>query len=661
MTLKLRATVVLCAMLLCYLDAGAQSIPINPKFGVISDEELKMAEYPQDTSAAVLILYRKIDVDATITNVMGFTRRVTHTERFKVLKESGKKHGDYKIYYSIATDPRESVSNIKVVTYNIDNGKKVVDKLPRKLIFDEEVSEKRRAVSFSAQNVRVGSVVEVSFTYTSPRVANIGTLYLQTSYPINLSEVIFSYCDYFKFNRIMRGYVPSMTTESSTPGRVSFDNGGSLEFNTITDTHRAVDVPAYKPSPHCYCPDLYRLGCTYDLRLINIANQYFKDYSTTWEQVDEELQANGFIKEFHAKSRFAEQAAQAKASSEDEAAQVVAIRNAVLDKVHWNDYLNILPESAKAYKAQEGDSADINALVASALNDAGFKAEPIFVKTRDRGLLLDYHVSSDDYNAVVLEVIAPSGKIWYMEAADKNSYLNVLPTNYLVSKARLVPLKGPGHWVDLSQLSRNQLIDSVKMEVAADGSINGTRSQHCYNNWAATLKSAWHSFDDDEKFAEDIEGDDQIEIEDMNFQGADQWSPDAVLDYSFCSQASKSGDLIYVRPFLSKYHEESDFREPERMIPVEFPYPESIVYTAFIFIPEGYTVESIPQTVSLNCAVLGSRTIAQCQFDGDRTISFNYRFTRNGCNLLADQYKDLRDYWAHLCSLYSSTIVLKKK
>ena len=75
MTLKLRATVVLCAMLLCYLDAGAQSIPINPKFGVISDEELKMAEYPQDTSAAVLILYRKIDVDATITNVMGFTRR----------------------------------------------------------------------------------------------------------------------------------------------------------------------------------------------------------------------------------------------------------------------------------------------------------------------------------------------------------------------------------------------------------------------------------------------------------------------------------------------------------------------------------------------------------------------------------------------------------
>ena len=651
----------LCAMLLCYLGAGAQSVPINPKFGAVSDEELNMTVYPQDTSAAVLILYRKVDVDATITSALGFTRKITHTERFKVLKESGKKHGDFKIYYSTATDPRESVSNIKVVTYNLENGKRIVDKLPRKLIFDEEVSEKRRSVSFSAQNVRVGSVVEVSFTHTSPHVADIGTLYLQTSYPINISEVVFSRCDYFNFNRIMRGYVPTSTTESSVAGSVHFDNGGSLEFNTITDTHRAVDVPAYKPSPRCYCPDLYRQGCTYDLRLINIANQYFKDYSSTWEQVDEHLQSDGLIKEFHSKSRFADIAAQAKAPSDDEAAQVVAIRNAVLDKVHWDEHTSIFPSSSKAFKNQEGDSADINALVASALNEAGFKAEPVFVKTRDHGMLLDYHVTLDDYNAVVLEVTSPTGKVWYMEAADKNTYLNVLPTNYLVGKARLVPPKGPGHWVDLSNLCRNQLIDSVNMEVAADGSISGKRSQHCYNNWACSLKGVWHSFGDEDKFAEDIEGDDQIEIEDMTFQGADEWSPDAVLEYSFRSNASTSGDLIYVRPFLSKYHDEADFREPERMIPVEFPYPESIVYSAFIFIPEGYTVESIPQTAALNCAMLGSRTIVQCQYDGDRTVSVNYRFTRSGCNLLADQYKDLRDYWAHLCNLYSSTIVLKKK
>ena len=170
MTYKFHFLSVLALLLFFRPEAGAQTIPVNTKFGAVSDAELEMTVYPPDTSAAVVVLYRNQEVEATISSALGFARRIIHTERIKILKESGKDYADFKIYYSTDCEPREYVEGIKVVTYNKENGKTIVNKLPRKLIFDEEVSENRRAVSFSPQNVRVGSVVEITFTYESPYV-----------------------------------------------------------------------------------------------------------------------------------------------------------------------------------------------------------------------------------------------------------------------------------------------------------------------------------------------------------------------------------------------------------------------------------------------------------------------------------------------------------
>ena len=641
------------------LTAGAQTIPVNTRFGAVSDSELEMTVYPPDTSAAVLVLYRKSVTDATVTSSLTFMRRTVHTERIKILKESGRDYADYKIFYATDSDPREQVKDIKVVTYNLENGKRTVDKLPHKLIFDEEVSDRRRSVSFSAQNVRVGSVVEVSFTLDSPYVADIGTVYLQSTVPINISEAVVSYAEYFHFNRMMRGSVPCQAETSSNPETVMI-GGSTLSFANMTDSYRAVDVPAYKAASHCYCPDLYRFGYTYDLRYIDIDNVYHQDYSTSWGKVDELFRTEGRLKDFYAKSRFTDEAARAKADTVDEAAQVAAIRNAVVDKVRWNDRISSHASAAKAFKKQEGDSADINALVAAALNGAGFTADPVFLRTRSKGRIMDFHVSADAYNAVVLRVTSPSGQTWMMDASDDCGYLNVLPEDYLVEQARVIPLKGDAGWVNLSGLCRNQLSDTVAMEVAADGSITGTCSLRGYNNWASDMKDEYDGYDKPDDYAAAIENEDGIEVDGLEFVGNGEWSPDASVSFSFSGEATVSGEHIYIRPFLTRYHSEGDFRDPERQIPVEFPFAETINYSARITIPEGYTVESLPQATMLNGGFMGSRTVVQCVYDGGRTVSVNFRYNRGLSIVSPEQYGALRDFWAHLCSTYDSTIVLRK-
>ena len=111
------------------LASQAQSIPVNTKFGAVSDAELELTEYAQDTSAAVLVLYRHRDVLISLNGQGEFYRKEVFQERVKILKESGKSYPEYKLYYR---EPQDFVTDIKVVTYNMSGGKKTTDKLSKR-------------------------------------------------------------------------------------------------------------------------------------------------------------------------------------------------------------------------------------------------------------------------------------------------------------------------------------------------------------------------------------------------------------------------------------------------------------------------------------------------------------------------------------------------
>ena len=363
-----KAIIALVLAALC-LPAAAQYMKINPKFGEVSEQELMMDTYPPDTSAAVVVLYQKQVAEASIDSGVGLMRHETFTTRFRVMKESGKSYAEYKIRYRDYGDIEEMVTDIKVVTWNMENGKKVKTVLPKKMIFREKVSERYWSVAFAAENVRVGSVVEVTFKFSSNRVGEFGTMYMQSSVPINISELEVIYAECFIFNKMQQGYEPFTHSHEVTNGYASFGQS-RLDFNINNDRFRAVDVPAMRPEPFSYYPDQYRLAMDYELRqfhLVGATDQYF---STTWHDVDQSIVNDGILKEFHAKCPFKDEAVAAASSVEGEAAQIAAVRDLVRSKIKWNKRISIYPQPKKALKEGEGDSADINALVSSALINA---------------------------------------------------------------------------------------------------------------------------------------------------------------------------------------------------------------------------------------------------------------------------------------------------
>ena len=636
--------------------AAAQTIPVNPKYGAVSDAEVDMTVYEPDTSAVAVMLFREYTMDLNIDITGRIVKEITAHERIKVLKEEGKKYGDYSFLYVSTNTLKENYAGVKVETWNRENGKIVHTKMSKKYDFDEKYSETVRRRSFSAENVKVGSVIEVAYKFTSPRYYDIDDIEIQLEIPVNQTHIEVGKAEYFRVNRTQRGAVP---TQYSEKDRIATLGTGPSSYRIDTEVFDAVDVPALSSESHVFCPSQYGAAIIYDMSGLVIPGSVYETFSVTWPEVDKAIAESAIFDVCKGRFREAKELEAALAGVEGDEARIVAVRNYVVGKVKWDESSDLVPDDARTVLKQgSGTDADINALTASALNTLGYVAEPVMVKRRTSGMLLDYHISQRSFDTFILRVTTPDGsQSWYLDAARDEGYLNVLDPRFLVEKARVVPFKGSGEWVDLTNLTRSRVTELVNAKVEEDGTLTGTVTVSALNEDSYDIKSEYNDFDTEDAFLEELESAEGIDI--TRFEIKDEYGPKVELNYDFEKQ-SDTGDRMYIRPILHTFHSETAFRKEERKLPVDFPYPESLYYTFVLEVPEGYAVEELPQNATLSCPPVTGRIQFQTQQSPGR-ITVVYRFTMGKTLILPEEYPDLRLFWETAVGLEKSTIVLKKQ
>ena len=636
--------------------AAAQTIPVNPKFGSVSDAEIDMTVYSPDTSAVAVMLYREYTMDLVISEVSGvIVKDITVHERIKVLKEEGKRFGDFSFLYLNSNSTKEAYSGVKVETFNRENGKVVRTKMSKKFDFDEKYAEDVRRRSFSAENVKVGSVIEVAYKFSSPRYYAIDDIDIQLTIPVNQTHIEVGYAEYFGVNRTQRGSVPTRYRKDNRIANLP----GATSYEVNLDVFDAVDVPALPAESHSFCPDQYRGAITYDLSSVVIPGVVFESISMKWPDVDKAISESDIFRVCKGKFRDAKELEAALTGVEGDEARIAAVRNYVVGKVKWDEESQLVPDDAREIlKRGSGSDADINALTASALNTLGYTAEPVMIRRRTSGMLIDHHISLRSFDTFILRVTAPGGQgPWYLDAARDEGYLNVLNPLFLVEKARVIPFNGSGEWVDLTNLTRSHVSELVKMRMEPDGTLTGSAQIVANQEDSYLVKAHYNSFDTEDAFLEDIESDEHIEI--TAFEIKKEYGPTAEISYSF-EKENEAGSLLYIQPVLSSFHSSSDFRKEERNLPVDFPYPESITYSFSLEIPEGYVVEELPEKVGLTFPSLEGRIQFATQQVGN-IVSVLYRASLGKMLVLPEEYADLRLFWETAIGVEKSTIVLKKQ
>ncbi|MBR5106843.1 MAG: DUF3857 domain-containing protein [Bacteroidales bacterium] len=652
----MKKTAFLIAALTFSFLAAAQTIPVNPKFGSISDAEIDMTVYSPDTSAVAVMLYREYTMDLVISEVSGvIVKDITVHERIKVLKEEGKRFGDFSFLYLNSNSTKEAYSGVKVETFNRENGKVVRTKMSKKFDFDEKYAEDVRRRSFSAENVKVGSVIEVAYKFSSPRYYAIDDIDIQLTIPVNQTHIEVGYAEYFGVNRTQRGSVPTRYRKDNRIANLP----GATSYEVNLDVFDAVDVPALPAESHSFCPDQYRGAITYDLSSVVIPGVVFESISMKWPDVDKAISESDIFRVCKGKFRDAKELEAALTGVEGDEARIAAVRNYVVGKVKWDEESQLVPDDAREIlKRGSGSDADINALTASALNTLGYTAEPVMIRRRTSGMLIDHHISLRSFDTFILRVTAPGGQgPWYLDAARDEGYLNVLNPLFLVEKARVIPFNGSGEWVDLTNLTRSHVSELVKMRMEPDGTLTGSAQIVANQEDSYLVKAHYNSFDTEDAFLEDIESDEHIEI--TAFEIKKEYGPTAEISYSF-EKENEAGSLLYIQPVLSSFHSSSDFRKEERKLPVDFPYPESITYSFSLEIPEGYVVEELPEKVGLTFPSLEGRIQFATQQVGN-IVSVLYRASLGKMLVLPEEYADLRLFWETAIGVEKSTIVLKKQ
>lgn len=635
----------------------AQTIPIDPRSGKVSEAECAMTTYPLDTAAAALVLFEdhtlKIDFDVSEGVPLMYT---FHRERVKILKEEEKDRCDFEFYVSRDPDDLESLTNISVVTYNLENGKVVSTKLPRNNIFRTRENDHYDKVTFAAQNVKVGSVVEIQFNRCTARFRDIPDFYFQRNIPVNKCVYTLKLPRWLQFKAITRGETSYSIKESSEGG---LDLGTFFPGNTLDVTeYTAVDIRSLDREPGLYCPRQYRSSMSVVVSGLRFPSLY-KDYSTTWDDVDKQVLDSPIIGQIKANCRFEKEVDQALQGKETPQEQLAAIIALVRGKVQWNESFRLVPaEASKVLRDRSGDSADINALVASAARHAGFNVAPVLLRCRSNGILMNILPDTDAFDKMILRFELSDGTALYVDAADPDGWFNLLPDNDLVTQARVVPLDGPGYWVDLSNLSRNVTQYTVSAELTPDGVMKGTAKAAYAGVPSYEFKEAVRKLDSEEKILELLEKECSAEVEDFVSEGLDEYSDHASMQYSFERSCDVTGETVFVNPFLEHFHSQTLFRAEERKLPVDFQYQEQIIYSFRLILPEGYTVEQIPERRRIASALPSSAVLMASA--KDNVVTLTYRFELGTLLCPPQNYADARAYWTALLDLGEQMIVVKK-
>ncbi len=646
-------------MLLAYasVDVYAQLIPVSNKFGKVSKEELEMAVYEPDTSAVAVVLYEGTDIMIGFTANLDFMQKTSKHLRIKILKEEGLNWGDFELIHYYTNQYQDLISGVEAVTYNLENGKIVSSKMPKGNVFDGDYVENYKKMTFAAVNVKAGSVIEVKYDIRSDMYWHIDDVYFQRNIPVNLSECEIRIPDMFTFNRKSSGY-HDLGYVSETKSSLLHLGSDTFQYNTQIDRYKVIDLPAFKKEPYMYNARQYYASVHYDTKSILMPGRMVQDLSVTWDDVDKNYMNSDLMQRFRAQCHFKDEVA----AVSNEAGDIQRIAEAVSivkKKVMWNKEYELLPSPAgQVIKAGVGTNADINCLVAGCLREMGYTVDPVMIKLRSSGLLLEFQPELHPYDTFLLEVKAADGTCYYVDGGSDNAYVNVLDPLMLVSNGRVLRSDG-GSWVDLRGLSRNNVVMTVNASVGQDMLMYADVDKKFSGLESFEEKNIYMSFKDEEGYMDMIEEDASVEIGEFVSENVKAYTDQMSLKYDFTKELDAVGDMIYINPFVETFHSRTAFQAMTRLYPIDFPSDYSVTYMFNMPIPEGYAVEQLPEVANVKMGPLNAALrLAVYEMGGQIRISFSYsQKTMTG---QVKDYEDIRNLWQYLNKVYDSMIILKK-
>lgn len=648
------------------------------KLGKVSVAELEEKEHPKDPSAVAAILFKKGEARIEYSETNGFESITTVKTRIKIYKKEGYEWANQEVRHYL-DKYNETIFFTDAVTYNLIDGKIEKTKLKSDGEFIEKKNKYWGRKKITMPNVKEGSVIEFEYTLKAGFPSPLKDWYFQSSIPVNYSEYKTYIPEYFFYNINQKGFIfPKVTKEikpksivltqrQSTVSIGTFGGGltnlayGKIDyFETIT-TYITENLPAMKKEEFVNNLDNYTASISHELSKAKIPNTSEKTYSTDWETVTKKIyDIDDFGMELDKTGFFEEDINALIKNTKTPEELIIAIFNFVKSKVKWNnDYGYLCNDGVKsAYKNNVGNVAEINLMLISMLRFAGINANPVLVSTKSNGIAFFPKPSAFNY---VIAAVEMNDGIKLLDATEKYSTPNILPVRTLNWVGRLIRQNGTSTEVDLIPKTFSIEARSISVFLKSDGSLEGKARNQFSNHIALEFRKNNLTTNTD-MYIENLENqNNNIEISDY-FRENDFNLLEPIIE-KFTFKTTKDVEVIdnkiYISPMLFLVAKKNPFQQEVREYPVDFGYPFLKKINISIEIPQGYVVESIPESINIQPGKdIG--TFKYVIFNADNKIQVAITSTINNAIVPANYYADLKSFFKAMIDKQNEKIVLKK-
>ena len=319
----------------------------------------------------------------------------------------------------------------------------------------------------------------------------------------------------------------------------------------------------------------------------------------TWDEIDQHLlKHNNFGKLLTSNplKKEMKKAGISNLKSDDE--KILATVKLLRQHVKWNGKYELFGNTpSQVLKNGTGSNADINFMLIAMLNDAGLNAYPAILSTRDCDILDDNHPTMKNISSVIA-VIDRGDKFQVFDGSVENANIDILPTNFLVSKARVIKKDNIKPWINLEDKGIEQTNHKITGDIDQNGKLTAT-CVSTYNDKAAEqMRKAIKNRG--EKCPNKKLQSSQITVTNYNTQGVDDIEKPVaeIIDFT-CLLNCKDG-VITLPQLIVPFIDEKLFKSDTRYNPIEFPTKVDETIDIALTIPDGWEVADMPAPISLN-------------------------------------------------------------
>lgn len=636
------------------------------QYGAVSLDDLTMRDYAGDSTASAVVL--KEFGDAFILNDDGYHVVFKYHVRIKILRKDGLDQANIEIpLYRQDNNRFERITELKASSFNIEDGVRHEAPLSDKNVFTDERSEHLTVKKFAVPNVRVGSVIEYSYTMTSPFLFTFRTWEFQGDIPKVESDFRASIPGVFIYNITLRGFLKLQKEETSI-ARNCLGSGGSIGGGYSADC--AVmelgmkDIPAFVEEDFMTAKKNFISAIHFELSEVRYFDGRVDKFTKEWKDAEEELRRE---------SRFGVQLKRGKdigneveklvQGQTDELAKARTVYNFIKGWYMWNDTYGKYSELGikKAFDEKTGNVGDINLSLIAALRFAGLDAEPVILSTRANGLVVELHPVLSEFNYVVAKVNIGE-QVYLADATEKHYPFGLLPERCLNGKGRVIGDRD-SYWIDLKPADIGKTFSSLSVVLGGDGVMRGTLITNFIGYEAVNKRSQILSYPSQQDYIKDLQASlGEINITGYELKNLGELDKPVIRNLTIEISAfdDLGGGSFLFNPFLLDKWAENPFKSNERLYPVDFGVPLERTTILNLQYPEGFEIVNVPEKVGLALPNGGGRFILDVRNVNNR-LSMNHSLSIRKAVYNATEYHYLKELFNRIIQVQNGDLIFRHK